>query len=340
MTVKPCNEFWLGIDLAEETLDVSIARADTPPAAWKDLPVQQFATTRPGLRKMVAWVKRQGRANGRIEGICVESTGRMSRRFADTLQALEPHWPIVSIINPKRSVDFARSLGVRDKNDRIDAAILAVFGNTYGPKQTPAPAKTYRRLRELSRLRESLQTQMQGLQNNLRDNDDPFVCQSLRRCIEPLQKQIERLENEARRLVKEDPALRRDVDLLDSIKGIGFITAWVLLAELGDLRQYSRTGIVAYVGLYAREFRSGKSVHRRARLVKGGGAPVRKALYNAARSILNSKNNTLKAYADRLQAEGKTAMNCLVALMRKLLLIARSVLIHGENYDPKYAQNS
>jgi transposase len=334
------NDFWLGVDLAQETLDTSIAQVGTALAAWKTLPAEHFQHSRPFVRNMLAWVRRQLPKDARIQGICVESTGRLSHRFAETLQALAPDLPRVSIVNPKRSVDFARSLGLRDKNDRIDAAILALFGATYRPKPSPARPEAYRRLRELSRARARLQSQMQALLNNLRDNEDGFVCQSLQRCTAQLRKEIQRLENEARRVIREDASLRRDAALLQSIKGIGFITAWVLLAELGDLRRYSRTEIVAYVGLYAREFRSGKTVYRKPRLVKGGGAPVRKALYNAARSILNSKNNTLKTYADRLAEAGKKPMDCLTAIMRKLLLIARSVLIQGEKYDPQYGQNS
>lgn len=339
MNGQHCNDFWLGVDLSQDTVDASVAKIGTLVEAWKDLPVEHFENTRAGLRKMLTWTKPRRPKEGQIVGICVESTGRMSRRFAETLEALDPQLPVASIINPKRSLDFGRSLGVRDKTDPIDAAILALFGVTFRPKPTPAPPQTYRQLRDLCRLRESLQTQMFALQNNLRDNDDRLACQSLSRLIQQLQKEIKRLEQEAQRLIKADPALRRDFALLDSIKGIGFITAWILLAELGDLRQYSRTQIVARVGLYARQYQSGKSVWRKPRLVKGGGALVRKALYNAARSILNSKNNTLRTYADRLIERGKKPMDCLTAIMRKLLLIARSVLIQGENYDPRYGQD-
>jgi len=339
MRAKSGKSFWLGVDLGQEILEVSLAAVGTPLERWRTLPLGRFDNTLSGLQEMIVWVGRQLPKGGRLAGICVESTGRLSFRFAEALASLEPLSPAVSIINPKRSLDFARSLGVGDKSDRIDAAILALFGVTYQPSVTMALPESYRRLRELGRLRERLQTELFGLENTLRDSDDAFVCQSLSRCIAPLRKEIERIEAEARRIVREDPQLARDVRLLDSIKGIGFLTAWILLAELGDLRHYSRTQIVARVGLYPRLYASGKSVWRKPRLVKGGGALVRKALYNAARSIFRSKDNTLKTYLDRLGDRNKSAMDCLAALMRKLLLIARSVLIQEKPYDPHYRQN-
>jgi len=338
MKAEECKGFWVSADVSEETLDVSVAQMDTPLTERKTLPVLHVEKTPVGLRNMVTWVRHCLTDKGRVLGICVESTGRLSRRLADELGKVEPSWPAVSIVNPKRVVDFGRSLGLRDKTDRIDATVLALFGVTFRPRPTPAPPTIYGQLRELARAYDSLLTHKQSLDNNRRDNTDEFVCQCLRECSESLATEIAELEKRARQLVKKDPPMKRDMALLDSIRGIGFKTAWVLVAELGDLRTYSRKQLVASVGMYPRQFRSGKSVEKRPRLAKGAHPLVRKFLYNAARSIYQSQHNTLKDYLVRREKEGRTSMQCIVGIMRKLLLIARAVLIQGKKYDPRYGQ--
>lgn len=338
MSAAESKEFWLGVDVGQDNMEIAVAPIGIEPTGWRQLRPRSFPNTGEGLRRMAAYAKRQIGPNGTLVGICVESTGPLSRRWARDLAALRPQWPAASIINPKRAVDFGRSVGVRDKNDRIDAAILAAYGAIFKPKAKPPRPPHYAALRELYRTREQVLAKKQDLANMARAQDNPFARGSLQKAIKALHRQTVALEKAARETIEDDPALRRDLALLTSVRGIGFRVAWALLAELGDLRQYSRGQLVAYAGLYARQHDSGKTVHRKPRLVKGGCRRVRKALYNAARALFRSKDNTLRCYLDRLRKKGKKPMDCIVALMRKLLLIARSVLIQGAPYDPHFSQ--
>ena len=330
------NGFWLGVDLAQQTFDASLASSDAPLDQWRRLPVEHFDNTAAGRRQLRAWLKRQLPRGAELAGVCVESTGRLSHRFAEALRALAPEWPLASIINPKRSLDFIRSLGVRDKSDRIEAALLALYGAKYQPPPTVPLSPDRQHLQEACRLRETLLKEENALGNRRRESNNPAIRRLLQTRLRQVKNAQQQLEKQARQLIRDDAALKADYRLLLSIKGIGFITAWVLLAELGDLRQYSRTTLVGRVGIYPRHYQSGHTVYRKPRLVKGGGALVRKALFNAARAVLSSKDNTLKDYADRLQDNGKARIHCMVAVMRKLLLVARSVLVHNTPYDPEH----
>jgi transposase len=336
MNASHGNSFWLGVDLSQLSIEASLAPVGMSPLDWRDLPAISLNNSKQGLASLRRWLKAKLPSGARLDGICVESTGRLSQRFAAALRALAPAWPQTSIVNPKRPHDFSLSLGVRDKTDLIDARTLATFGALYRPGQTPPLSPAHQRLRELCRLRNSFVVERDALRNRRREIDDPEICRLLKRRLRQQEKDIKELEKKARQLLAADQRLHEDYQLLVSIKGIKFITAWILLAELGDLRQYSRGSIAAYVGLYPRQCVSGKTTLKKSRLVKGGGALVRKVLFNGARSILLSKNNTVKDYADRLRENGKTPIYCMVAVMHKLLLIARSVLIHGQPYDPEY----
>jgi transposase len=338
MSALTSNRFWLGIDLGQETFDASLAPVSSMLPEWRKLPCQSFATHADGLKQFLSWLAEQSPPAAELAGVCLESTGGYSRRFAKQLLALAPELPQVSIINPKRSLDFARSLGLRDKTDRIDAAVLALFGATFQPPQTPALPEEQQQLRELVRLREVLVKERDAFKNRARESDALFARKLVQRLVRQMQRDIRALEEEARKIILKDQALARDYQLLLSIKGIGPLIAWVLLAELGDLRRFTRNQLIAFAGLYPKLHQSGKITWRRPGLAKGGNAIVRKALYNGARSLFNSKDNTLKDYVDRLQERGEKPMYCLVATMRKMLLVARAVVISGKNYDPEYAR--
>ena len=337
MSTSNVNTCWLGIDLAQETFDASVAPSQSSPAIWRTHPVKKFENSEQGIHDLLIWLSHVKKDDETIQGICLESTGKLSFRFANTLKKLYPELPPASIINPKRSVDFARSLGVRDKTDRIDAQILAVFGASHTPQPSPEKSRDQERLRDLSRLRDDLVKELQRTKNRLIDADDSFVRKMLERRLLNLEKDIDRIEKESKEIIDESPTLREDIRLLCTIPGIGIGTATTLIAELGDLRRYSRTKIAAYVGLYPKIFQSRKSVSRKSRLAKGGGAAFRRMLFNGARSLMRARNNSLCQFRDRLLNNGKSKKSCMGALMRKLLLIARSVLVSGKEYDPHFA---
>ena len=156
-------------------------------------------------------------------------------------------------------------------------------------------------MRELVRLREALIKQRDAFKNRERESDALFARKLVQRLVRQTQRDIRALEEEARKIILKDQTLAGDYRLLLSIKGVGPIIAWILLAELGDLRRFTRNQLIAFVGIYPKLHQSGKVTWRRPGLAKGGNAIVRKALYNGARSLFNSKDNTLKDYLDRLQ---------------------------------------
>jgi transposase len=135
-------------------------------------------------------------------------------------------------------------------------------------------------------------------------------------------------------------ALQADRQLLESIPGIGAVTAQAILAELPDPARFaSAQQAAAYAGLAPREYGSGTSVRRRTRLSKAGNARLRKALYLPALTALRF-NPLLKALFERLVAAGKSKMAAVGACMRKLLMIAYGVLKNRTPFDPSWASRT
>jgi transposase len=240
--------------------------------------------------------------------------------------------PEVCIINPHRTKAFGDSLGIRNKTDRIDCAVIALFALSHRPAPVQSGSAAEEQLRELTRLRQSYDRDLTAWKNRLGQADNKIPRRCVEQTIGHLQKQIEELDKAIEALVQGDGVLNEQVRNLKKIRCVKQVVATTLTAELGDLRTYDRGEIVAKAGLFATKFESGSSVRRPGRLAKRGGAPVRRALYMAATSVWNSKG-ALRQYADRLEKRGMKRIQINMALMRKLLLICRAVAINGGLYD-------
>jgi transposase len=222
---------------------------------------------------------------------------------------------------------------VRDKSDRIDCALLSLFGLVQQPAPTALPSPESEQVREISRLRQTLVEELTAWGNRLTQVAGELARAAIGRTIKHLEEQVRQLEGEIERLLAADAALAHQVRALRRVKGIGPVLAHTLTAELGDLRAYSRSQIVALAGLYPKQFESGSSVLRRPRLAKGGGGRLRRVLYMAATSLFSSKG-PMASWMQGQLAKGHAKMAVAVMTMRKLLLIARAVMVGGGAYDP------
>jgi transposase len=145
-----------------------------------------------------------------------------------------------------------------------------------------------------------------------------------------LEKEIECLKKQLREHFNKHAGLHSDAQLLQSmlqsIPGIGELTAWDILAKLPDVKQFnSAQAVAAYAGLSPREHRSGSSVFKKTRLSKQGNTRLRKAMYFPAVNAV-TWNPLVKAHYERLIAAGKIRMVALAAAMRKMLMICYGVL--------------
>ena len=287
----------------------------------------KFEHSEQGVDNFLTWLKGLGFCKDDVAGICLESTGRHSLRWA---LILDERLGAVSIVNPAKPKSFGKSLGIRDKSDRVDACLCAMFGRMKHPAPTNFRSEKRQELCELFRCYHALDRQR--IANEQRLNDGPSsksVRKILRDTITNMVFQITALEQAMEKTIEEDE------ERAASIKGIGKKSVWVILGEFGDLHQYKRNELVALAGLFPKEFSSGTSVHKKACLAKGGGGRVRQVLYMAAMSA-QQHNPQLKVFSERLKKNGKAPMQILCAVMRKLLLMVRAVVISGKDYDPKY----
>ncbi len=331
-----CKRIWIGVDLAKASFHAAVAPVDAHVTDWARLSNRDFEHSLKGVAALCAWVEKLGYDSEHIVGLCVEATGRLSWGFAELLNdRLGP----VSIVNPARPVQFARSVGLRGKTDRSDACVLALFGVALRPMPRPLPSERQHQLRELAGLYATTRRDLTAVMNQLKEpTRSPFVRRRLGLRRRRLERDLADIEHEMDSVLAQDPQAAEDIRRMQTIPGVGPKTARMLLAHLGDLRQYTRAELTARAGLYPRQHQSGASVHKRPRMVKGGGQAIRTALYMAA---LNARRFCphLNAFAQGLKQKGLSNMAILGAVMRKLLLLIRTLITLQVDYNPNHPQN-
>ena len=234
----------------------------------------------------------------------------------------------VAVVNPRQVRDFARSQGKLAKTDRIDAAVIAHFGEVSDVVAQPLIPAAARELEAFARRRQVIQMRTAELQR--RQRALPVVQRRIDRVLAILAEELHELDSDLTQRLRESPLWREREELLRSVPGIGPVTIFSLLADLPELGSLDRREAAAIVGVAPYNRDSGK--FRGSRRCWGGRAHVRAALYMA--TLVGVRYNpVLKAFYERLVRAGKAKKVALTACMRKLLTILNAMLKHHTTWN-------
>lgn len=327
------NQFWVGIDVSKSKFDAAVCPVGSPPDVWRQLAAKSFASDKKGIAAFVRWIKALG---GQCVGMCAESTGIYSADLAGAIHAQAPDLPLLAIVNPARVKATAKTLGVRDKSDSVDARVIAVFASWHRPEPKPLRSPEWENLRSLFLARESMLADVVAYEQRAKASRDKDCISSHRRIVQRLKAEVAKFDAKIKAAIASDPTFAKQEKLLRTIPGIGPVIACAILAQFGDLTKWTRGEATAAAGLYPRTCESGSSVRGKPRMSKGGGGLLRKKLYMGAIKLIE-KDYGFNRSVLRLREQNRPKMVCLGAGMRKLLLVARAILVSGKPYDPNYA---
>lgn len=237
--------------------------------------------------------------------------------------------PLV-VANPRQVRDFAKATGQLAKTDAIDAQVLALFAERVRPAPRLLPDEAAQALDALLTRRRQLVEMLTAERNRLLVARAP-IRRDLQQHIRFLERRLREADGDLHTAVKASPLWRVKDDLLQSVPGVGRGVSLTLLAELPELGRVSHKEIAALVGVAPLNRDSGTL--RGKRLVYGGRAPVRAALYMAA-LVASRCNPVIRAFYQRLRAAGKPAKVALTAGMRKLLTILNAIARTGMPWRP------
>lgn len=325
---------YAGIDVSKDKFDVSFTTDGKRIFSYT-----MFTNEKKGIKsffkKALVLMKKE---NCEKIHFIMESTGIYHCGLCEYLQEHSDH--IVSVVNPLQTKSFSKSLMLRTKNDKVDSAMLAQYGYYHNPKPTPKMPETLKHFRSLVRLRDALIEERTRKIAQLKSSLDSRVQNYFERSIKFTEKEIEKLENEIKELIKNDDYLNSQIALLKTVDAISDTTAWKLLSEVKvDAENINPKAQAANAGLTPREFSSGTSVRGKTRISRMGNRSIRKALYMPALSCIKNQNYFYDSY-NRLVENGKSKKSAITAVMRKILVTAMGVLKNQQPFDPNWAEKT
>jgi len=266
----------------------------------------------------------------------MKASGGYEKKFANFLLTEKIE---VAIVNAKRVRDFANAMGMNAKNDRIDALMIRHYAQVACTKDklhTREPqSQAEQRIEPLLRRRNQLVGQRAIEKQHLESAINDDVINSIEKTINYLNAEIKEIESKIKIDIDGDKDLKKSMDRLTEVKGIGEVTAFTLLSQLPELGNVSNKEITALVGLapYCKD--SGNKKGRR--IISGGRSLVRSVLYMATLSAIQF-NKPIKAFYQRLIASGKPKKLALTACMRKFLVILNSITKKECEWNPEFVK--
>jgi transposase len=318
---------WVGIDISKSKLDVALLDERGK------LKSHVFSNDSKGHGMLVAWLLDRCGSQERVS-VCMEATGPYGETVAI---ALADAGFVVSVVNPARIKGFAQSELVRNKTDRVDAGLLARFGQTMQPEPWVAPPLEVRELRALVDRLHSLKEMHQQETNRLESAmNQPSMRVSIESHLRWLQAGIKDLERQIDDHIDRHPRLRGDAELITSIPGVGNTTAAKVLAYLGDVRRFKNgKALAAFIGVTPRLKLSGSSVRGRSTISRSGHARIRHSLFMPALVALKH-NSLIKVFGGRLKDTGLAPKAVVAACMHKLVLLIYGILKSQTPFNPHF----
>lgn len=317
VTSKPdATPLYVGIDVCKERLDVYLHPLGECFAVANDAA---------GLRRLKQRLARQA-----VTRVVMEATSKYHRAAHRSLAAAGL---AVALVNPLRARLFAEACGALAKTDRIDARMLALMAERIDPRTTPPPREVVETIQELVHARRAAVAERTAVELRLGETASAFLRRELAGRLRTLGTHIERIDAKIDRTIDAEPMLARRSAILRSIPGVGRVVAITTIADLDEIGDLNQKQVGALAGLAPVADDSGPRHGRRR--IRGGRVEVRNVFYMAALSA-SRHNPGLAAFYRRLRDNGKEPKIALVAVARKLLVLATALIKQDRLWQPIY----
>jgi transposase len=316
----------LGMDFAKDTVRCTLL-------IGKVISEREFPNHSSEAATILEWLRSYGLKRCHV---VFEPTGRYPERLIGAMW----HCPGIRIFeaNPEKASLFAKSLDVRHKTDATDAYALARMACERAEDTKVWQPKTDLglELRDVQLMLLSIKKRIVMLKNQRKCGlTSTWVRDEIADELRQLDEKEKKCLEYASKLIKSEPNMRRDFELLLSIKGIAEKTAVLMLCYI-DFRKFtSSRKLVCFLGITQRKHQSGTSIKGKERISKKGSTIVRSELHYPTWSAINTSPSMAEFYA-RLVSKGKDKSVAKTACTRKLIQIAWAVVYHQRPFDPAF----
>lgn len=304
-----------------------------------------FKNNPSGFEELVSWVNKKLKGQQVLNkdiSMVMEATGTYHEQLAYYLhaEAFQVH-----IVLPLKSKRYLQSIGLRSKNDQIDAKGLSCMGLEQPLEIWEPVSEQMLQLRSLTRQIESLQVHKTSFQNQLEGITHAVVThpkakESLEKIIAELDEQIVLLEKQVAACIQADELLSEKYRLFANLKGVGIMSFAVVAAETGGFALFkNQRQLVCYAGYDIMEDQSGKRVGK-TRISKKGNSHIRRAMHMASLSVVRSKRKPFIDLYQRVYERRGIKMKGYVAVQRKLLVTMYAIWKKDQTFKVDYQKET
>ena len=310
------QEVNVGVDTGKQQLDIFIR------------PLGIFFTVtndKKGIKEAIAQIKKHSPSR-----IIIEATGRLEHEFI--MACSKAMLPFV-VANPAHIKKFAGAIGRLAKTDKLDAQLIAHYGEAIKPRLSRVKPETMRLMSDLLSRRRQLIT-LQTMEKNRLQIMPKDLSVLIKPILTAIKNQLEKVDKKLLKLIQTCEEYKEKNDIIQSMPGVGNVVAISLLSNMPELGYLSNKQAAALVGVAPVNRESG--IYQGQRRIKGGRHQIRTVMFMAMMSAMQC-NPVFKSTYQRLVASGKPKKVAIIACVRKMIVILNSMVRDGTTWDPKTA---
>lgn len=327
----------LGIDAAKDNCECNLSVL-TAELDVKVIASKIFLNTENGLKELLKWLIKNCAAEHLKLHVVIEASGVYHECFALGLQQAGYR---VSVVLPNKAKKYMESLGLKSKNDRIDAKGLARMGCEQKLEEWSPLSPFYQKLRTYTRLHEDIQqkktetiNQLHALKHSAVQMTDAI--EVLERLLEVFDKELVKTKKLIEDQIAGNAAVKERVDKICHIKGVGTLTVATIVAEANGFDLIKNIPqLISYAGYDVVEDQSGKRIGK-TKISKKGNTHIRRILHMPALNMMTYQVGTMPALFERTLNKHGIKMKSYVALQRKLLILIYTLWKKTEAFDINY----
>lgn len=313
-STKNQNEINVGVDTGKKQLDIYIRTLDIFFTVTND---------RKGIKEALKEIQKHD-----VSRIIIEATGRLEYEFVSACS--KANLPFV-ITNPAHIRRFAGALGQLAKTDKLDAQLIAHFGEAMKPPLSTLRPETMQRMSDLLARRRQL-LRMQTMEKNRSKIMPKTIASSIKPILTALKNQIIKIDAKLEKLIDECDEYKLKDDIIQSMPGVGKVVSYNLLSNMPELGFITNKQAASLIGVAPVNRESGS--YKGKRRIRGGRYQVRTVMFMAMMSAIQC-NPVFKATYEKLLASGKPKKVAIIACVRKMIVILNTMVKDGVYWNPK-----
>jgi transposase len=316
-TVKNQNEVNVGVDTGQDQLDIYVQPLDVYFIVSNDDEGISEA-----VKKLIKYSPTR---------VVIEATGRLEHAFV--LACAKAKLPIV-VANPAQVKSFAKAIGQLAKTDKLDARLIAHYGEVIKPSLSQLKPELMQLMSDLLSRRKQIVC-MQTMEKNRLQRLPKTLTSSIKPVLTVFKNQLAKIDTQLLKLIENQPQYQSKNAIVQSMPGVGNVVAFNLLSNMPELGYISNKQAAALVGVAPINRDSGSFQGQRR--IRGGRHQIRTVMYMAMMSGIQC-NPVFKRTYERLVAAGKPKKTAIIACVRKMIVILNSMVRDGTPWNPNMAK--